>query len=73
MAMDPVGHIAGTASSVQGFISTIGAVIVGSMIGQAFDGTTYPMAIGYLGIGVVTLAIVFVVEEGRLFRPRTGA
>ncbi len=73
MAMDPVGHIAGTASSVQGFISTIGAVIVGSIIGQAFDGTTYPMAIGYLGIGVATLAIVFVVEEGRLFRPRAGA
>ena len=32
MAMDPVGHIAGTASSVQGFITSIGAVLV-NMIG----------------------------------------
>jgi DHA1 family bicyclomycin/chloramphenicol resistance-like MFS transporter len=73
MAMDPVGHIAGTASSVQGFISTIGAVIVGSIIGQAFNGTTLPMAIGYLAIGLGALVIVYVVEEGQLFRPRTGA
>ncbi|WP_374942952.1 multidrug effflux MFS transporter [Sphingomonas sp.] len=70
MAMEPVGHIAGTASSVQGFISSLGAVAVGSAIGQSFDGTTYPLAIGYLGIGLATLVIVYVVEDGRLFQPR---
>ncbi len=31
--------IAGTASSVQGVIGTIGAAILGFLIGQAFDGT----------------------------------
>lgn len=67
MAMDPVGHIAGTASSVQGFISSIGAVAVGIVIGQSFNGTTYPLAIGYLCIGLVVLGIVYVVEGGRLF------
>ena len=70
MAMEPVGHIAGTASSIQGFISTVGAVAVGSAIGQAFDGTTFPLAVGYLGIGLAALAVVYVVEEGHLFRPR---
>ncbi|MDB5670832.1 MAG: transporter [Alphaproteobacteria bacterium] len=70
MAMQPVGHIAGTASSIQGFITSIGAVAVGSAIGQAYDGTTFPLAIGYLGIGVGALLIVLVVEGGQLFRAR---
>lgn len=68
MAMEPVGHIAGTASSVQGFISSVGAVLVGSVIGQSFNGTTYPLAIGYLCIGLAVLTIVYIVEGGRLFR-----
>jgi DHA1 family bicyclomycin/chloramphenicol resistance-like MFS transporter len=70
MAMEPVGEIAGTASSVQGFISSLGAVLVGSAIGQSYAGTTLPLAIGYLCIGLAVLAIVYVIEEGRLFRPR---
>lgn len=67
MAMEPVGHIAGTASSIQGFITSVGAVIVGSLIGQSYNGTTYPLAIGYLAIGLAVLAIVYWVEGGRLF------
>jgi MFS transporter, DHA1 family, multidrug resistance protein len=70
MAMEPVGHIAGTASSLQGFITSIGAVLVASAIGQAYAGTTLPLAIGYLLIGLVALAIVFLVEGGQLFRAR---
>jgi DHA1 family bicyclomycin/chloramphenicol resistance-like MFS transporter len=70
MAMEPVGHVAGTASSVQGFISSLGAVAVGSLIGQSFDGTTFPLAVGYLGIGLCALGVVYVTEEGRLFQAR---
>jgi DHA1 family bicyclomycin/chloramphenicol resistance-like MFS transporter len=70
MAMEPVGHIAGTASSIQGFITSVGAVIVGSLIGQSYDGTTWPLAIGYLGIGLAVLVVVYVVEGGRLFHAR---
>jgi DHA1 family bicyclomycin/chloramphenicol resistance-like MFS transporter len=70
MAMQPVGHIAGTASSIQGFITSLGAVIVASAIGQAYDGTTLPLALGYLGIGTGALLIVFVVEGGKLFQAR---
>ncbi len=72
MAMQPVGHVAGTASSIQGFVTSIGAVAVGSTIGQAFDGTTLPLATGYLGVGVGALAVVWVVEGGRLFQARSG-
>lgn len=70
MAMEPVGHIAGTASSIQGFITSVGAVIVGSLIGQSYNGTTYPLAIGYLGIGLAVLATVYWVEGGKLFHAR---
>ncbi|HEX8387830.1 MAG TPA: multidrug effflux MFS transporter [Sphingomonas sp.] len=70
MAMEPVGHVAGTASSVQGFVTGVGAVAVGSAIGQAYDGTTLPLAVGYLCIGLGGLAIVYVVEGGRLFQAR---
>jgi Bcr/CflA subfamily drug resistance transporter len=70
MAMEPVGHIAGTASSIQGFVTSVGAVVVGSLIGQSYDGTTYPLAIGYLAIGIVVLAIVYAVEGGKLFHAR---
>jgi DHA1 family bicyclomycin/chloramphenicol resistance-like MFS transporter len=73
MAMEPVGEIAGTASSVQGFISSIGAVLVGSAIGQSYNGTTLPMALGYLLIGLAVLGIVWVVEGGRLFQARMVA
>ncbi len=70
MAMEPVGHIAGTASSIQGFITSVGAVIVGSIIGQAYDGTTYPLALGYLAIGVAVLGVVYFTEGRSLFRAR---
>ncbi|MFV0623654.1 multidrug effflux MFS transporter [Sphingomonas sp. ac-8] len=72
MAMEPVGHIAGTASSVQGFVTSIGAVLVGSAIGQSYAGTTLPLAIGYLGIGIGALVLVYVIEGGQLFRARMG-
>jgi DHA1 family bicyclomycin/chloramphenicol resistance-like MFS transporter len=39
MAMEPMGHIAGTASSAQGFISTIIGSLTGFAIGQQFNGT----------------------------------
>lgn len=67
MAMKPVGHIAGTASSVQGLIVSTGAVAVGSAVGQAFDGTTLPLTVGYLCVGVAALTIVFMIEGGQLF------
>lgn len=68
LAMEPMGHIAGVASSVQGTISTIGAAIFGYLVGQQFNGSTTPFAIGVLTTGVLALAIILVVEKGRLFQ-----
>jgi DHA1 family bicyclomycin/chloramphenicol resistance-like MFS transporter len=72
MAMEPMGHIAGTASSVQGFVTTIGGALVGLAIGQQFDGTTVPLSIGFLVAGLLAMGVV-ILAEGRLFRPRNAA
>lgn len=68
MAMENMGEIAGRASSLQGFISTLGAAVLGAVIGQAFDGTTVPLYIGFTTLGLTALAIVFITERGKLFR-----
>ncbi len=69
MAMENMGGIAGTASSVQGFTSVTFGAVIGVVIGQAFDGSTAPLAAGFLICGVVALTVVAITERGRLFRP----
>lgn len=68
MAMEPLGHVAGIASSIQGFVTTLGGGIIGAGIGQAFDGTVTPLAAGYCGASLIALCFVLVAEKGRLFR-----
>jgi DHA1 family bicyclomycin/chloramphenicol resistance-like MFS transporter len=69
MAMMNMGEIAGTASSLQGFVVTTGGAAIGGLIGMAFDGTTTPLHLGFLTAGVVALALAAIVERGHLFRP----
>jgi DHA1 family bicyclomycin/chloramphenicol resistance-like MFS transporter len=73
MAMEPMGHIAGTASSAQGFISTIGGALFGFAIGQSFNGSAAPMVTGFVIMGVLALVFVLIAERGRLFQARNTA
>ncbi|HWH18331.1 MAG TPA: multidrug effflux MFS transporter [Allosphingosinicella sp.] len=59
LAMEPLGHIAGTASSVQGAITTMGGALIGFTIGQQFDGTTLPFLIGFTSCGGLALAVAW--------------
>ncbi|WP_394892125.1 multidrug effflux MFS transporter [Mesorhizobium sp. AaZ16] len=68
LAMEPLGHIAGSASSVQGFLQTLGGGVIGAAVGQSFDGTTTPLAAGFCGVGVIALLMVLIAEKGKLFR-----
>jgi DHA1 family bicyclomycin/chloramphenicol resistance-like MFS transporter len=68
LAMEPLGHVAGTASSVLGFMGTIGGSIIGAAIGQAFNGTALPMVAGFFVVGVIGLVFVLIGEKGRLFQ-----
>ena len=69
MAMEPVGAVAGIGASLQGFISTVGAALVGAAIGRRFHGTTMPLAGGALYTGMTALLFVLWAERWRLFRP----
>ena len=67
LSMEPLGAVAGTASSVFGFIQTVGGAVIGSFIGQQFNGTVVPVAAGYFIMGALTLICVLVAENGKLF------
>ena len=68
IAMEPLGHLAGTASSVQGFMQTVGGGVIGAAIGQLFDGTTTPLAAGFCAVSIVALIFVLIAERGQLFQ-----
>lgn len=68
LALQPLGEIAGTASSFLGFYTTILGAFCGYLIGSAFDGTVLPIGIGYAGLGALALIVVAWTERGRLFR-----
>ncbi|WP_419321520.1 multidrug effflux MFS transporter [Caulobacter sp. ErkDOM-E] len=73
LAMEPLGHLAGTAASVQGFITTIGGALFGFWIGQLFDGTVAPLTLGFTGFGLAGLIAVLITEKGRLFHAGSEA
>lgn len=70
MAMESMGHIAGTASSAQGFVSTTFGSLVGFFIGQHFAGTATPLLMGFVACGLIALGCSFWAERGRLFTAR---
>ncbi len=72
IAMQPFGAMAGAASSFQNFSRVIVASMIGATIGQSFNGTAMPMALGYLGCGLGAMIMVLWGEKGKLFtRPGT--
>lgn len=67
ISMEPLGHVAGMGSSLIGaYMTGIGAVL-GTLVGQSFDGTVQPMIRGFAGFAVASLIAVLITERGRLF------
>nr|WP_325248274.1 multidrug effflux MFS transporter [Amylibacter sp.] len=46
LAMEPMGHIAGTASAIIGAVSTLASILIAVPIGQMFNGTGLPLMFG---------------------------
>lgn len=67
IAMEPLGHVAGTAAATQGFLTTLGGGLIGALVGQSFDGSTVPLAAGYFFTGAVAIVLVLIGERGRMF------
>jgi MFS transporter, DHA1 family, multidrug resistance protein len=73
IAIQPFVRTAGAASSVHSFLRLLIGSVLGSAIGQAFDGTARPLAGAMLLAGFCVLALVLFSERGRLFgRSGTG-
>ena len=60
IALEPMGHISGMATSVFSALATVGAVILTVPIGLMFNGTVLPLMIGSL----VAVLLAFVLMRG---------
>jgi MFS transporter, DHA1 family, multidrug resistance protein len=67
LSMEPLGKVAGTAASVFGFTQTVGGALIGTYIGQHYNGTLLPNALGYATMGAMVLICVLIAESGKLF------
>ncbi|MFT5722051.1 MAG: DHA1 family bicyclomycin/chloramphenicol resistance-like MFS transporter [Motiliproteus sp.] len=63
LAIQPLGHIAGVATSVISSVQTLVSVTVGSLIGQAYDGTVLPLVSGFLVCSLGALGILIYVRK----------
>ena len=59
LAMEPLGHLAGIGAAVVGSLSTLIQMPLGTIIGQNYNGTIFPLVIG---IGILSGLSIFVVR-----------
>jgi len=67
LAMEHLAPIAGTASSVQGMVGTIGGAAIGFVIGQQFNGTIFPYVTGIAFCATGSFLLIVLTEPKRLF------
>jgi DHA1 family bicyclomycin/chloramphenicol resistance-like MFS transporter len=60
LAMEPMGHIAGSAASVIGSLTSLVSVAIGTPAGRAYDGTVTPLVAGLFGMTFLALAVTMV-------------
>ncbi len=59
LAMQPMGHIAGIGSALNGFISTVMAVPIANYIGSFITDSVTPLFIGFLICGLISLILFY--------------
>lgn len=67
LAMEPVGHVAGTASAVYGFGTGVIGAAIGAAIGQLYNDSTLPLIAGQTLTGLAAFVIVYLTERGQMF------
>ncbi|GAA6134735.1 multidrug effflux MFS transporter [Oceaniserpentilla sp. 4NH20-0058] len=63
LAVQPLGHIAGVATSVISTVQMLISVVVGTYIGQQYNGTVIPMVIGFIAASGITLALLIWIRK----------
>lgn len=64
LAMQPLGAIAGTGSAVVGATSMLISLALGTVIGQAYDGTVLPLVVGFAVLSLCSLVAAWRAESG---------
>ncbi len=72
LALEPLGKIAGYAAAVYGTATTTLSSFIGFGIARQFDGTVFPILIGFVGMGLLSLTLVLITERGKLFEIGEG-
>jgi len=65
LAMEPVGHIAGVAAAITGFISTLMAVPISAYIGSFVSTTALPLFVGFSVFGVLSGLILVYLKKNK--------
>ncbi len=63
LAIQPLGHIAGVATSVISSIQTLLSIAIGGTIGQCYNGTVLPLVLGFLLCGLSSLTIMIYIRK----------
>ncbi|MFD1061977.1 multidrug effflux MFS transporter [Winogradskyella litorisediminis] len=63
LAMEPMGHIAGIGSALNGFISTVMAVPIANYIGKFVINSVTPLFIGFAVCGLISLVLFYMVKK----------
>jgi MFS transporter, DHA1 family, multidrug resistance protein len=63
LAMQPLGHIAGTGAAVVGATSMLISLALGTWIGQSYNGTVVPLVVGFAALSACSLAAVWWAES----------
>ncbi|MBT4763252.1 MAG: multidrug effflux MFS transporter [Bdellovibrionaceae bacterium] len=65
LAVQPLGHIAGVANSVISSSQTLISVILGGTVGFFYNGTVFPMIIGFLIFGLCSLYLTVRISKAQ--------
>jgi len=58
LAMEPLGHIAGIGAAIVGALSTMISVLLGTLIGQSYNGTILPLVAGMAILAALSIGVV---------------
>ncbi|MCG8689256.1 MAG: multidrug effflux MFS transporter [Desulfobacterales bacterium] len=59
IAMEPLAHVAGVGAALIGSVASLLSSFMGMIVGRFFDGTTTPLAIGFVILGLLTATAMY--------------
>jgi DHA1 family bicyclomycin/chloramphenicol resistance-like MFS transporter len=68
LAMQPLGHVAGTGAAVVGATSMLISLALGTLIGQVYNGTVLPLVVGFAVLSACAILTTRWAEGGSLGR-----